>query len=47
MNPAFDSLLAKLIVTLRTSEYKDVVAKAYRTLKEFRIKGVKTNIPFC
>lgn len=42
---AFDSLLAKVIV--HTPEaWHDVVAKASRTLREFRIDGVVTNIAF-
>ena len=45
-NPAFDSLLAKLIVTSRSPRYGDVVAKARRALAEFRIEGVQTNIAF-
>jgi acetyl/propionyl-CoA carboxylase alpha subunit len=44
--PAFDSLLAKLIVTSRSPRYEDVVSKAYRALSEFRIEGIATNIPF-
>lgn len=43
-NPNFDSLLAKLICHSRSSAYTDVLAKAYRALCEFRIKGVSTNI---
>jgi pyruvate carboxylase len=43
-NPAFDSLLAKLIVTSRSPRYEDVLAKARRALAEFRIEGVETNI---
>jgi len=45
-NPAFDSLLAKLIVSSRSSRYEDLVAKTYRALSEFRVEGVKTNIEF-
>lgn len=45
-NPAFDSLLAKLVVTSRSSRYEDVVAKTYRALSEFRVEGITTNIPF-
>ncbi|CFX26532.1 ATP-grasp fold [Syntrophomonas zehnderi OL-4] len=45
-NPAFDSLLAKLIVTSRSPHYQDVVTKAYRALQEFKIEGIETNIPF-
>jgi len=45
-NPAFDSLLAKLIVTPRSGKYGDAVACVLRALEEFRIDGVETNIPF-
>ncbi len=43
---AFDSLLAKVIVHSAGGEWGDVVHKASRTLREFRIGGVATNIPF-
>ena len=43
-NPAFDSLLAKLIVT--APDYQTAIEKAYRALSEFRIEGVLTNISF-
>jgi acetyl/propionyl-CoA carboxylase alpha subunit len=43
-NPKFDSLLCKLICHSRTGSYKQVLAKAYRALCEFRIQGVETNI---
>ncbi|MBI5116205.1 carbamoyl-phosphate synthase large subunit [Candidatus Poribacteria bacterium] len=46
INPNFDSLLAKLICHSRSSDYADVVRKAYRTLCEFRIEGIVTSIPF-
>ncbi len=45
-NPAFDSLLAKLIVTSKSPNYAAAVRKAERALREFRIEGVRTNIPF-
>lgn len=45
-NPSFDSLLAKLIVTSRSARYEDLLTRSYRALSEFRIEGVKTNIPF-
>lgn len=41
---AFDSLLAKLIVT--GSSRKDAIEKARRALKEFEITGLPTVIPF-
>ena len=43
---AFDSLLAKVIVHTTGEAWHDVVAKASRALREFRIDGVVTNIPF-
>jgi acetyl-CoA carboxylase carboxyltransferase component/biotin carboxyl carrier protein len=43
---AFDSLLAKVIVHVPAARWSDVVAKAARTLREFRIGGVETNIAF-
>jgi acetyl/propionyl-CoA carboxylase alpha subunit/acetyl-CoA carboxylase carboxyltransferase component len=43
---AFDSLLAKIIVHSPGGNWTDVVHKATRTLREFRIDGVATNIPF-
>jgi acetyl/propionyl-CoA carboxylase alpha subunit/acetyl-CoA carboxylase carboxyltransferase component len=43
---SFDSLLAKLIVHTRTTDYANAVAGARRALGEFRIAGVATNIGF-
>ena len=43
---AFDSLLAKVIVHSPTANWADVVHKAARSLREFRIQGVATNIAF-
>ncbi|MDR3467218.1 MAG: carboxyl transferase domain-containing protein [Xanthobacteraceae bacterium] len=43
---AFDSLLAKVIVHAPSPRWSDVVAKAARALREFRIGGVDTNIAF-
>ena len=43
---AFDSLLAKVIVYSSGTKWTDVVQKAARSLREFRIGGVATNIPF-
>ena len=43
---AFDSLLAKVIVHSAAASWPDVVQKAARALREFRIAGVATNIPF-
>ncbi len=43
---AFDSLLAKVIVHSPAASWPDVVQKAARALREFRIAGVATNIAF-
>lgn len=43
---AFDSLLAKVIVHSPGGGWPAAVQKAQRTLREFRIGGVATNIPF-
>lgn len=43
---AFDSLLAKVIVHTSGEAWHEVVAKASRALREFRIDGVVTNIGF-
>ena len=45
-NPAYDSLLAKLIVFARSGRVEDVTAKGYRALCEFNIAGAPTNIAF-
>ncbi len=45
-NPNFDSLLGKLICHSVSSNYLDVIKKAYRALCEFRVEGIETNIPF-
>jgi pyruvate carboxylase len=44
ITPHFDSLLVKL--TCFGSTLDEVVARTQRALAEFRIRGVKTNIPF-
>ncbi|SDT16522.1 pyruvate carboxylase [Pseudarthrobacter equi] len=44
ISPHFDSLLVKL--TCRGRDYPAAVARARRSLAEFRIRGVSTNIPF-
>lgn len=43
---AFDSLLAKVIVHSPGGNWTDIVHKASRTLREFRIGGVATNLSF-
>jgi acetyl/propionyl-CoA carboxylase alpha subunit/acetyl-CoA carboxylase carboxyltransferase component len=43
---AFDSLLAKVIVHSPAGNWTDIVHKASRTLREFRIGGVATNLSF-
>ncbi|WP_181794527.1 biotin carboxylase N-terminal domain-containing protein [Streptomyces sp. WELS2] len=44
IGPAWDSLLAKLIVTGRTRE--EALQRAARALEEFRVEGMATAIPF-
>ncbi len=44
VNPFYDSLLVK--VTARGRRFTDAVNRMERCLQEFRIRGVKTNIPF-
>lgn len=45
-NPFFDNMLAKLIVYTAGSDFKDLCRKADRSLSEFQIIGVDTNIDF-
>lgn len=44
ITPHYDSLLVKLCSSATT--FEKAAAKMHRALKEFRIRGVKTNIPF-
>ncbi|MFF4716817.1 acetyl/propionyl/methylcrotonyl-CoA carboxylase subunit alpha [Streptomyces eurythermus] len=44
IGPAWDSLLAKLIVTGRTR--KEALERAARALEEFRVEGMATALPF-
>ena len=44
VNPFYDSLLVK--VTARGRRFEDATSRMERSLQEFRIRGVKTNIPF-
>ena len=44
INPFYDSLLVK--VSVRGRRFSDAAARMERVLQEFRIRGVKTNIPF-
>jgi pyruvate carboxylase len=44
VNPFYDSLLTK--VSARGRTFHDAIARMDRALREFRIRGVKTNIPF-
>ncbi|MGE7365919.1 pyruvate carboxylase [Desemzia incerta] len=44
VTPFFDSLLVKACV--QASTFEQAAQKMIRALKEFRIRGVKTNIPF-
>jgi pyruvate carboxylase len=44
VNPYYDSMLVK--VTARSRRFSDAINRMDRALSEFRIRGVKTNIPF-
>ena len=44
VNPYYDSLLVK--VTARGTRFIDAARRMERCLQEFRVRGVKTNIPF-
>ncbi|HRK31180.1 MAG TPA: pyruvate carboxylase [Tepidisphaeraceae bacterium] len=44
ITPYFDSLLVKM--TCWAGSLKEAVARTDRSLREFRVRGVKTNIPF-
>ena len=44
VNPYYDSLLVKL--TARGTRFIDAARRMERCLQEFRVRGVKTNIPF-
>ncbi len=44
VTPYYDSLLVKVTATGRT--FDDTVARMDRCLHEFRVRGVKTNLPF-
>ncbi|CAF1658975.1 unnamed protein product, partial [Didymodactylos carnosus] len=44
ISPHYDSLLVKVIARART--HQEACSKMVRALREFRIRGVKTNIPF-
>lgn len=45
-NPAYDSLLAKLIVHTGSGKLTDIMNKGYRALCEFHLGGVTSNISF-
>ena len=45
-NPAFDSLLAKVVGHSTSPRFADAVRRTARALGEFRLAGVATNIPF-
>jgi len=45
-SPRFDSLLAKVIVHSPSANFSDALGRADRALREFRIEGVATNLPF-
>ncbi|MGP0061859.1 MAG: carboxyl transferase domain-containing protein [Beijerinckiaceae bacterium] len=46
LNPNFDSLIAKLIVTTPATDFATSVKAARRALSEFRIEGIETNATF-
>lgn len=45
-NPAYDSLLAKLITHSSSPDFEDAVRRTYRAISEFRVEGVPTNLQF-
>ncbi|MFU8814068.1 MAG: carboxyl transferase domain-containing protein [Pseudomonadales bacterium] len=45
-SPAYDSLLAKVVVADPHTDLERLLRKAARALDEFRIEGVPTNLPF-
>jgi len=45
-NPAYDSLLAKLVVHTGSNGLAKIMNKSYRSLCEFNIAGVSTNLEF-
>jgi pyruvate carboxylase len=44
ITPFYDSMLVKLITSAQS--YESAMQRTHRALSEFRIRGVKTNIPF-
>lgn len=44
ITPFYDSLLVK--VTAHAQTYQDATSKLRRALREYRIRGVSTNVPF-
>lgn len=44
ISPYYDSLLVKVIA--HSKDLQSACAKMNRTLREFRVRGVKTNVPF-
>ncbi|HZU77447.1 MAG TPA: biotin carboxylase N-terminal domain-containing protein, partial [Dehalococcoidia bacterium] len=45
-SPRFDSLLAKVIAHTTHPSFDEAVNRCLRALREFRVEGVQTNIPF-
>jgi acetyl/propionyl-CoA carboxylase alpha subunit/acetyl-CoA carboxylase carboxyltransferase component len=45
-NPRYDTLLAKVICRNASADFKAAAALSFRTLSEFKVEGVPTNIPF-
>src|SRR3954471_16867576 len=44
ITPFYDSMLVKVVASAHT--YETAINRMYRGLSEFRIRGVKTNVPF-
>ena len=45
-NPAYDSLLAKLVVSTESEDFSALLAKAGRALAEFSVQGMPVNLSF-
>ena len=45
-NPSFDSLLAKVIGHAATDDVGDALDRTSRALRELRVEGLETNVPF-
>ncbi len=45
-SPSFDSLLAKLVAHTTEPDFAAVIVRAQRALREFKVEGAATNLPF-